>query len=172
MGVIIFRRGAARTAREIRVLNEKVANKQNSREFRQKPAAAEDGQGGKGGGGRDRRMESSEHGRAWPHRLLSYQKPHYRCNYRAKNITRDGGGVSERIQYPSYEPRSPPFVRANTTAAIEDGWRKNHSGFFRDYAMLDSESAQFQNNQFVILSAPLSRKNRAGLYYYTRLYRR
>lgn len=50
MGVIIFRRGAARTAREIRVLNEKVANKQNSREFRQKPAAAEDGQGGKGGG--------------------------------------------------------------------------------------------------------------------------
>lgn len=46
MGVIIFRRGAARTAREIRVLNEKVANKQNSREFRQKPAAAEDGQGG------------------------------------------------------------------------------------------------------------------------------
>lgn len=51
------------------MLNEKVANKQNSREFRQKPAAAEDGQGGKGGGGgggRDRRMESSEHGRAWP----------------------------------------------------------------------------------------------------------
>lgn len=142
------------------MLNEKVANKQNSREFRQKPAAAEDGQGGRRGGEEIEEWKVANTAVLGHNRLLSYQKPHYRCNYRAKNITRDGGGVSERIQYPSYEPRfPPPFVRANTTAAIEDGWRKNHSGFFRDYAMLDSGSAQFQNNQFVILSAPLSKKS-------------
>lgn len=125
MGVIIFRRGAARTAREIRVLNEKVANKQNSREFRQKPAAAEDGQGGRGGG-RDRRMESSEHGRAWPHRLLSYQKPHYRCNYRAKNITRDGGWRVRAHSISLVRTAIPP-LRTSKYHGGDRGWMEEKS---------------------------------------------
>ena len=121
-GVIIFRCGRRR---EICVLNEKVTNKQNSREFRQKHRgrvrtrerewARARGREGERKRKRDWRMKSTEHHRVCSEHAagqVSIVKPHYRCNYQAKNIMWDGG-VSECIQY------RPPLYKVNPRVYVK-----------------------------------------------------
>lgn len=115
-GVIIFRCGRRR---EICVLNEKVTNKQNSREFRQKHRGRVRTRGSEQERERERerdwRMKSTEHHRVCSEHAagqVSIVKPHYRCNYQAKNIMWDGG-VSECIQY------RPPLYKVNPRVYVK-----------------------------------------------------
>lgn len=66
-------------------------------------------------GERDWRMKSTEHRRVCSEHAagqVSIVKPHYRCNYQAKNIMWDGG-VSECIQY------RPPLYKVNPRVYVE-----------------------------------------------------